>query len=217
MPHEGARFEYRVFARDLGLVEHRIRALGGAPQINDSAEFYLVSAPDETHNVKIRDGRLDIKVLVQTVRGLEQWEPRFKIPFPIADSALAKLLATSLGVTEPLPVGAGSSVERLVSALRRGRHGVVVAELFKRRSHFLVDDCIAELVAVTVNGAPIRTACVESTEPGQVHDAAQRLGLDVLPNISYLAAVRHLAGLASNPEFERFARMDPGHEPGHQG
>lgn len=29
MPHEVARFEYRVFARELGLVEHRMRALAG--------------------------------------------------------------------------------------------------------------------------------------------------------------------------------------------
>lgn len=217
MPHEGARFEYRVFARDLGIVEQRMRAVGGTPTINDSAEFYLVSAPDITQNVKIRDGQLDIKVLVRADRGLEQWEPRLKIAFPIDDAALNQLMAVSLGVTEALPAGSGASIERLVSTLRGGRHGVAVAELFKRRSHFQVDDCIAEIVEVTVSGAPIRTACVESTEAEQVRAVARQLGLDALPNTSYLAAVRHLAGIATCPGLERYARMDPGHEPGHQG
>lgn len=217
MPHEGARFEYRVFARDLGIVEQRMRAVGGTPTINDSAEFYLVSAPDITQNVKIRDGRFDIKVLVRTDRGLEQWEPRLKLAFPIGDAALNQLMAVSLGVTEALPAGAGASIERLVSTLRRGRYGVVVAELFKRRSHFQVEDCIAEIVEVTVNDAPIRTACVESTEAEQVRGVARQLGLDAFPNTSYLAAVRHLAGIASCPGLERYKRMDPGHDPGHHG
>lgn len=212
MPHEGARFEYRVFARDLGIVEQRMRAVGGTPTVNDSTEFYLVSAPDITQNVKIRDGQLDIKVLVRTDRGLEQWEPRLKMVFPIGDTALNQVMAVSLGVNEALPAGSGASIERLVSTLRRGRHGVAVAELFKRRSHFQVDDCIAEIVEVTVNGAPIRTACVESTEAEQVRGIAQQLGLDALPNTSYLAAVRHLTGIAASPGLERYPRMDPADE-----
>lgn len=215
MPHEVARFEYRVFALDLGIVEHRMRALGGVPKNHESAEFYLASSPNVTHNVKIRDGRLDIKVLVQAVRGLEQWEPRFTIAFPIDDETLARLLAASLQVTEALPMGAGASVERLVNTLRQGRHGVLVAELFKRRSHFQVDDCIAEIVALTINGAAIRTACVESTEAEQVRTVVQQLGLDSFPNTSYLAAVRHLTGLAPSPDFERCARIAPENEPGH--
>jgi hypothetical protein len=55
MPHEVARFEYRVFAHDLGIVEHRMHRLGGPPDIHDSAELYLASAPNDLHNVKIRD------------------------------------------------------------------------------------------------------------------------------------------------------------------
>jgi hypothetical protein len=68
MPHQDARYEYRAFAASFGIVEQRLRAAGGAPQIRESAEVYFVGRDDDTHNVKIRNGELDIKVLVHRAR-----------------------------------------------------------------------------------------------------------------------------------------------------
>ena len=83
MAHEETRYEYRAFAPNFGIVEQRLRATGCAPSIRESTEIYVVSRMDEVHNVKIRDGQLEIKVLVSESHGLEQWDPKFKLDFPL--------------------------------------------------------------------------------------------------------------------------------------
>jgi hypothetical protein len=54
---------------------------------------------------------------------------------------------------------------------------------------------------VTFNGAAVRTACVESTDLEQVLHVVSGLGLDAFPNVSYLAAIRRVVGLARTPVF----------------
>jgi hypothetical protein len=200
MPHEDARYEYRAFAANFGIVEQRLRAAGGTPQIRESAEVYFVGRDDDTHNVKIRNGELDIKVLVHRASGLEQWDPKHQLHFPLADRTLAEVLAPSLAFAGRLPAGAGESPGRLTAALH-AREDVVVVDLFKRRFGFLVEDCIAELADVTCNGAAVRTACVESTDLEQVLHVVAGLGLDAFPNVSYLTALRRMTGLAREPAF----------------
>ena len=201
MAHEEARYEYRAFAPSFGIVEQRLRAAGGAPSIRESNEVYLVSRMDEVHSVKIRDGQLDIKVLVNESHGLEQWDPRYKLDFPLSELTLAEVLAPSLGISSSLPAAAATSAEALVATLHTAVEGVVAVDLFKRRFGYLVEDCIAELAEVSFNGAAIRTVCVESTDARQVAQVAARLGLDVFANLSYLAAAKRIVGLVRTPVF----------------
>lgn len=201
MAHEEARYEYRAFAPGFGLVESRLRAAGGAPQIRESAETYFVSRFDDTHNVKIREGQLDIKVLVELSHALEQWAPLPRLPFPIAAEALAEIVAPALGPGVRLPAGAGESAERLIRTVAEWVEGVVVVDLFKRRFGFMVAECIAELAEIEVNGALIQTACVESVDVEQARRVITQVGLDAYPNTSYPAALRRITGLARTPSW----------------
>ncbi len=200
MSHEEARYEYRSFAPVLGSVEQRLRSLAGPPETRSSAEIYLLSRPDERYNYKIRDGRLELKLLEGHHGPLERWVPQPALEFPIDDAILAKGLVASLELPAGLPPGAGQSVDALVAAFRRVP-GAVAVDVFKRREGFQLDGCIAELVQVTVAGHTTHSICVEGVDAERVLDLAQRLGLAGLPNISYLAEVRSLQGwkLGSSP------------------
>jgi hypothetical protein len=193
MSHEEARYEYRSFAPVLGSVEQRLRSAGGQPERRTSAEIYLLSRPDERYNYKIRDGRLELKLLEGYHGPLERWVPQPAHEFPIDDAILAKGLVASLELSAGLPPGAGQSVEVLVDAFR-GVPGAVAVDVFKRREGFQLDGCIAELVQVTVAGHTTHSICVEGVDAQRVLDLAERLGLAGLPNISYLAEVRSLQG-----------------------
>ena len=193
MSHEEARYEYRSFAPVLGNVEQRLRSAGGQPETRTSAEIYLLSRPDERYNYKIRDGRLELKLLEGYHGPLERWAPQPAHEFPIDDAILAKGLVASLELPAGLPPGAGHSVEVLVDAFR-GVPGAVAVDVFKRREGFQLDGCIAELVQVTVAGHTTHSICVEGVDAARVLDLAERLGLAGLPNISYLAEVRSLQG-----------------------
>lgn len=195
MAHDEARYEYRCFAQAFGLVESRLRAAGGPPQIRESSEVYFVSRLDRQHNVKIRDGQLDIKVLLEVRHGLERWNPLPRRDFPLDDAELASFVAPALGPGLQFPPGSGESAGRLARTLSEAVNGVVVVELFKRRYGFLVEDCIAEYADVTLGGATIRTACIESVDPARARRVVAEIGLDAYPNTSYPAALRGITGL----------------------
>lgn len=71
-----ARFEFRTFAPHMGTTEQRVRALSPCDSISESREIYLLDCENALeNNVKIRDGRLDLKRLVERRQGLERWKP----------------------------------------------------------------------------------------------------------------------------------------------
>ncbi len=51
-------------------------------------EIYILSQTNNINNTKIRDGKMDIKTYVQTLDGLEQWNPQMKGEFPIKAEVL---------------------------------------------------------------------------------------------------------------------------------
>jgi hypothetical protein len=193
MSHQEARYEYRSFAPALGSMEQRLRSAGGLPEIRDSAEVYLLSRADERYNFKIRDGRLELKVLEGRLGLLERWVPELALDFPVADAVLAETLVASLGLSAVLPPEAGRSPAALVAAVR-AIPGAAAVDVLKHREGFQLDGCIAELVRVTVGGHTTRSICVEGVDPERVLELAARLELAGLPNISYLAEVRSLQG-----------------------
>ena len=66
------RYEFRAFAQNFGLVETKIRKLSRCSMIRESQEVYIVSAASNENNTKIRDIKMDIKVLVEKKQDLER-------------------------------------------------------------------------------------------------------------------------------------------------
>ncbi|MCC5795643.1 MAG: hypothetical protein JJT85_13050 [Chromatiales bacterium] len=195
MNSTAARYEYRAFAPNFGLVEPRMRALAEPPQIRESAEVYIVSASCTDYNIKIRENQFDVKRLLRVERGLQQWTVVTKLPMPATAGELCGHLAV-LG--RPLP-GAPSQEHDAESLLRDiivPAEGLVPVRVFKRRFGFRIADCLCELAEVTVNGAGIQTAAVESEQAGHALDVISTLGLDAYENTSYTLALRRITGLA---------------------
>lgn len=196
MAHDEARYEYRCFAPSFSLVEARLRAAGGTPLVHESSDVYFVSRLDRRHNVKIRDGQLDIKILLEVRDGLQRWNPLVRLDFPLADPVLSKVIAPALGLEQlQLRRGGGTNVQQLARAIAEHVDGVDVVELFKRRFGFVIDDCIAEYAEVTMSDATFCTACVESVALAQARRVVADIGLDAFPNTSYPSALRNFLGL----------------------
>ncbi|MDQ2695620.1 MAG: Ppx/GppA family phosphatase, partial [Pseudomonadota bacterium] len=163
MSEDNDRFEFRAFARNFGIVEDRLRRLSRNEGIQEQFETYLIAAGHD--NVKVRDGRLEIKTLVQRRNGLEQWTPRIKESFPVAAAVLRDhvlpALKVELALAEP-----EYSLERFLHELIRPAYpAVVCVNVFKRRASFTVGECRAELTEVWINGAGVQTVAVESADP----------------------------------------------------
>jgi len=191
----GARYEFRAFARDFGLVEDRLRDLAEPSRIVESKELYIVTARSDVSNIKIRDKRLDIKQCLGRHQGLEQWKPVLKQELPLVSESDAGLLAEALG----LACGAEELLNRKLSDLLTEQvfpqPDLGAARVFKQRFGFLVQDCQCEIVTLAVNGAWLRSCCVEAESSDAVLDLIAKLGLDAYDNTSYASAVRRVLGL----------------------
>jgi len=198
------RWEWRTFGERFPRAEERLAALS-AESVRESDELYLLSkAADDS--VKVRDELLDVKKLEQVNDdGLEQWRPVLKAPFPLSaatvDSVLAALHAS------PQPRGRSAyTLDELVEEVVRPSRQLAAVPVHKRRAHYTVSGCMAELTDVRTNNGSTRTIAVESEDPARVLAAVRELGLDTRPNVSFPRGLKALLAIGAH----RYAAIDVG-------
>jgi hypothetical protein len=199
------RFEFRVFARCLGLAEQRLRAMAPCDTISESREIYLLPQEDICdRNIKIRDGRLEVKRIIDRQGGLERWQPDGHWGFPVARETLrhAHSSGDMLARLQLLP--ATLSREALLRAVARRSLPLYRANVWKRRFRFSPAGCRAELDQLLVNGAAVESLAVESENPQAVLEVRAALRLEDCENQSYPLALSRILGLTSLPGEEDY-------------
>ena len=139
------RYEFRAFAHSLAMVAETMRHLSPCQQIEQSSEAYLVSADMHDHNIKMRDGAVDIKRLVERHDGLEQWKPVVKQNFPLSSKFVAETLIPILA--RPAFVFAASR-EEYTASKRADQCVVPTASWHLRR--------IGVQTSLPIHGRPVR-------------------------------------------------------------
>jgi hypothetical protein len=200
MTDHNARFELRAFATDLGIVEAAIRELGEPSGYRESLEVYIMSAGSDEHNTKVRGDLMDIKELVTRERDLEQWRPRMKGAFPLARETLREQVFPAFGVTPPELLRDRYNLEQYLSEVIGPHPSLSAVSVFKQRWGYAVDGCIAEFAKVYVNGALLRTACLEDTDAQLVLRTRERVHLQPFDNVNYLVAIKRVIGMTPLPE-----------------
>jgi len=193
------RWEWRTFGDRFGGAEERFAVL--TPEhVQESDEVYLLS-PASDESVKVRDGLLDVKHLERVNDdGLEQWKPVLKAGFPLSADEVG-IASEALGVP-PLPTPDVSRVDDLVAVGTQ----VVAAPVSKRRVHYTLNGCMAELTDVRTELAQTRTIAIEAEDPALVIAAVRELGLGERPNVSFPRGLKTLLGLGAH----RYAVIDVG-------
>ena len=200
MDETGARYEFRVFAHDFGVVEEAIRGYARVARYRESLEVYIMSAGNDENNTKVRGGLMDIKVLVNRDRGLEQWNPRMKGEFPLPRHVIRDEVFPAFGVAVPDLKRDAYSFERYLGEIIGPHPDLAAVSVYKQRSGFDINGCTTELANVYINGALMRTACLESTDPDRVLETRARLHLDDHENVNYLLAIKRVIGMAPLPD-----------------
>lgn len=190
-----ARYEFRAFARDFGLVEDRLRDRVEPSRIAESHELYIVTTRSDVRNIKVREGRLDIKQCLGTHQRLERWTPVLKQELPLVSESDAGLLADALGLDCGHEALRDRSLSDLLTQQVFPRPDLGAARVFKQRFGFLLQECQCEIVNLSVNGAWLRSCCVEAEDAEAVLALIAELGLDAYDNTHYALAVRRVLGL----------------------
>ncbi|MDX1593630.1 MAG: hypothetical protein R3298_05230 [Gammaproteobacteria bacterium] len=193
------RFEFRAFAQGFERVETVLRARAGFPEITESRERYLLGTSGAAHNVKARDGHLEIKRRIEVRDGLERWEPVARQAFPLPARFVSEELLPELGCDADPGDNATWTLDAFCAALRWPRGTLFVANVFKRRFRFELEGCPAEIDQLLVNGAAIRSAAVESEDAVRLGSLVESLGLGGFENVGYPLAWRRVLGLETWP------------------
>lgn len=194
------RFEFRAFAPDFGIVETKMRQLAPVEKIRESLEIYIMSAGNNENNTKIRANLMDIKVFVQQQQGLEQWNPRMKGEFPMPVATIRDEVFPAFGVALPKFNREIYTLEQYLNEIIKPHPDLVAVNVFKRRFAFTINNCIAEIGEVFVNGAKLMTANLESVDVDAILKAKEMVGLAPFENVNYLLAIKRVIGMEPLPE-----------------
>ncbi len=196
------RFEFRSFGQCFCEAHKRMARLSvPVPEKvweRSSDEIYIISRTNDINNTKIRDGKMDIKTYVQTVDGLEQWNPLMKGEFPISATVLREEVFPAFMVEMPELTKETYSYDEFMELIK-SNNNLAAVKVHKQRFGYMVNNTICEVGNVLINGAKIVTINSESTELEDIKKTIADCGLDGVENINYLQAIKRVIGMIDKP------------------
>ncbi len=196
------RFEFRTFGQDFEESAKRMARLSvPIPEKvweRESDEIYIMSKTNDINNTKLRDGKMDIKTYVQTVDGLEQWNPLMKGEFPIAKEVLVNDVFPAFQVKMPELTKDTYTVEEFL-AMIDAHPDLQGVRVHKQRFGYMVNDTLCEVGNVLINGAKLVTINSESTEVDDIKKTLEDVKLTDFENINYLQAIKRVIGWINKP------------------
>jgi exopolyphosphatase/guanosine-5'-triphosphate,3'-diphosphate pyrophosphatase len=198
------RWEWRTFGERFGAADRRFAVLR-PERVQENDELYLLSLESDA-SVKVRDGLMDVKHLERVNEdGLEQWIPVIKAAFPLPAAQVGAVLAT-LRVTVPSLGRTAYMLDELVDELVIPSPDLQAVQVHKRREHYTVGGCMAELTEVRTEQGLTRTIAVESVDPTLVIATVRELKLGSRLNVNLPRGLKALVGFGA----QRYAVIDVG-------
>ncbi len=195
------RFEFRIFGQNLDPVESKIKEISELEKTRQMTSIYLLTAGNTTNNIKIREGIMDIKELEQVQYGLEQWSPFLVGEFPLKADVIKTVVFPAMGIESPVFERKKYTLDQLLKEVICNDPDLAVAYVKKTRYAYTVSKCITEIAEVTINGAYMKTICIEHEDPERVIKAKKKLGIsEDDENVNYPLALKRVMGLAELPE-----------------
>lgn len=196
------RFEFRSFGQNFEAAAKRMARLSmPVPEKvweRYSDEIYILTRTNDINNTKVRDGKMDIKTYVQTVDGLEQWNPLMKGEFPIQASILKNEVFPAFQVTMPELTKDVYTFEEFMEIINT-HPDLAAVKVHKQRFGYMVNNTICEYGEVLINGARVMTINSESTEVEDIKKTVKDIGLEGVENINYLQAIKRIIGMINKP------------------
>lgn len=196
------RFEFRTFGQNFENAAMRMARLSQpVPEKvweRKSFEIYIMSRTNDINNTKIRDGKMDIKTFVQSVDGLEQWNPLMKGEFPMSAEMLTKEVFPAFQVDMPALKKETYTFDEFMEMINN-HPDLLAVRVFKQRFGYMVNNTICEVGNVLINGAKVVTINSESTEVEDILKTIMDIGLEGVENINYLQAIKRVTGMINKP------------------
>jgi hypothetical protein len=204
------RFEYRIFGPNLEHIAQTIMTLYPVKDRDEGLQTYILSPTNQAHNVKIRNDKLDMKILLRHYRGLERWRPYLQLSFPLSAAFLHEFMFAWLEVDPPCLMRSCYSAYQLLHELIIPNSYLKTVQVYKQRQHYTIHRCQVEVASLLVNGRQqVDTIAIEATDADSVLRTVELFGLDASSNTNYLAGLHRL--LTNNSVTNRVHSTSNGH------
>ena len=191
---ESYRWEWRVFAREPAYSTMFTHLETENPEEAD--ETYILSAVSP-HSVKIRDGCLEIKTLLQTSpAGLQRWRPQASMRFPVDEHTL-NTAWRSWAIPAPMLTRIHCTRDELLNEIVAQEPLLRAVFVRKVRTRIQLQGCAGEFVSLSVLGEHWESIAFESIDPISILKAVRSIGLENAINISYPAALKRIVGFGA--------------------
>ena len=184
------RYEFRLFGKESGpLLNHMARS---HQPIKQAAETnpYILSAANPDYSVKIRDGKLDTKVMRRREQGIESWYPHLQMAFPLSAALLREFVFAWLQVDLPPLLRSSYTMEQFLQEAVAAVPALQVAKVYKQRCHYMLYGCRIEIGDLWINDQiELRTVAVEANDAQAVARTVEILDLQDDKNTNYVAGL----------------------------
>lgn len=196
------RYEFRSFGQHFNYASKRMARLSEpVPEElweRNSDEIYIISRKNNSANVKIRDGKIEIKILLEITDGFEQWEPLKLIEFPVTAAIIKDEICTALQVEMIGDMNDTYSFTEFISLVDHHPYLQSVS-IKKQRAAYMVNKTICETAIVLINGAKVVSISCESANINDLRNTIKDVGLEGIENINYLQAIQRVVGIIKKP------------------
>ena len=141
---------------------------------------------------------MDIKTYIQTVDGLEQWNPLTKTEFPVSMDFLKSDIFPAFQVDIPSLDKSEYTMDKFLEMVK-SQSELQAVSVVKERFGYMVNNTICEVGNVIINGAKVMSINSESTELDDIKKTMSDVGLDGVENINYLQAIKRVLGWIDKP------------------
>ncbi len=196
-----ARYEFRIFGQRFNFWHQRMARLSEpVPEkfwSRQSSEVYLLSPRDQRHNVKLRNGMLDIKVLLKQENSLDQWDVASKTALTKGVKEIQPLLQQALAYGD-LSLNEDALDELSLVAAVNDHPELLAVRVSKVRQGYRIGNCLCEYAEVLINDAKVYSLAVEAEDPVDIRNTIKQISLPEHDNISYPEAIRRIIGWRSD-------------------
>lgn len=179
------RYEFRVFGNNLNKASRILASLKPIAKNIKSRELYILLKDNETINIKIRNDKLEIKILIEVIDDLQKWEPVLIEAFPISKETIEKYFSPLVKFEKEK-----YTKDDLLNLLKNKKIKTVSVD--KTRTKYLLDTILFETAHIDINGREISTLCLESDNIDKLKKTIQNLKLEHINNSSYIKLFNHL-------------------------
>lgn len=190
--HNEPHYEFRIFAPDLTSIASHLAAMTHDREEGTTAEIYIVTRLNADSNVKLREGRLDLKILKAHSGILELWEPVLSAELPVSVQTFKNQVVAHLGVEFGMSDHSRLSESELHEFVDTNP-ALAWLPIHKKRVRFKTPPGWSEFVDLSIGNSRLQSVAVEAREADAAHHLVDRAGIGSYRNESYPCFLQAIA------------------------